>query len=169
MPMQRNRALIAAALAAFATQAPAQYKCTGPSGAISFQQTPCTANARSERLSIQPAQAAAQTRTTPAPSTESADMRIVKTMERDRRIRELTGQISSIENTVAGRSHQMAQEMEALKGQKAYARNNLAGATWEQSISTEMAAVAQKYRAMNEADLGRLPALRAELSKLQEQ
>lgn len=161
----------ACALLACATQAHAQYKCTGPGGSISFQQTPCASSAKSERLAIQPPPTPTRQPQAAPPNapTESADMRIVKTMERDRRVRELTEQISRIENTVAGRSSQMTHEMEQLKNQKAYAKNNLAGATWEQSISTEMAAVAQKYRAMNEADLGRLPALRAELAKVQEQ
>ena len=41
----------------------------------------------------------------------------------------------------------MTREMDALRAQKARANNNLAGATWEQSLSTEMQAVAARYKA----------------------
>jgi hypothetical protein len=147
----------------------AQYKCTGPSGSVSFQQIPCSSGARSERLVVRSdAGAGAATAVQPASvASESSEIRVLRTLEHDRKTRELSEQIGAIERTVAARGDQMSREMEALKSQKSRANNNLAGATWEQSISTEMAAVAQKYRAMNEADLGRLPALRSELTRLQ--
>ena len=53
---------------------------------------------------------------------------------------------------MANRSEQMSREMDALRAQKARANNNLAGATWEQSLSTEMQAVASRYKVMNVAD-----------------
>jgi len=37
-------------------------------------------------------------------------------------------------------------ELAALRDKKALANNNLAGAAWEQSISTEMSAVVEQYR-----------------------
>jgi hypothetical protein len=37
-------------------------------------------------------------------------------------------------------------KLSALRDKKAFANNNLAGAAWEQSISTEMTAVAEQYR-----------------------
>ncbi len=159
--------MITALLLPMSGGALAQFKCIGAGGAVSFQQVPCASGAKSERLAAQAAPEPRPTNLGATAITESVDVRILKTLERDRRIREMTEQIGGIEAAVASRGAQMSYEMETLRSQKVRAGNNLAGATWEQSISTEMAAVAEKYRTMNEADLGRLPALRNELAKLQ--
>ena len=68
---------------------------------------------------------------------------------------------------MANRSEQMTREMDALRAQKARANNNLAGATWEQSLSTEMQAVASRYKVMNDADQEQIKALRAKVASLQ--
>lgn len=68
---------------------------------------------------------------------------------------------------MANRSEQMTREMDALRAQKARASNNLAGATWEQSLSTEMQAVASRYKVMNDADQEQIKALRAKVAGLQ--
>jgi hypothetical protein len=53
----------------------------------------------------------------------------------------------------------------ALRGNKAFASNNLAGAIWEQSISIEMTAVAAKNKAMNDIDAERAKQLRIDLAE----
>lgn len=90
-------------------------------------------------------------------------------MERDRLIFEKQHQIASLERTVAERNTQMAQEIDQLRQRKSLARNNLAGATWEQSLSSEMQAVTQKYQAINQIDLEQIRVIRAEVSALQSQ
>ena len=55
--------------------------------------------------------------------------------------------------------------MDDLRNRKGYARNNLAGAMWEQSLSTEMQAVASKYAAEIDAKQERIKRLRAELDR----
>ena len=42
--------------------------------------------------------------------------------------------------------------------------DNLAGATWEQWLGTEMQAVVMKYKALNDADPERLKVLRDDLA-----
>ena len=64
--------------------------------------------------------------------------------------------IADLEATIDGRNRRMQDEMAAIQSRKAQAKNNLAGATWEQSLSTEMQAVASKYQALNDADQARL-------------
>ena len=58
--------------------------------------------------------------------------------------------IRAVSNAQA-RITQLIQERDAklaaLRDKKSYANNNLAGATWEKSISDEMQAVAQRYNA----------------------
>ena len=58
-------------------------------------------------------------------------------------------------------------EINALRGKKQYSRNNLAGATWEQSISTEMQAVSERYRVeINSIDQN-IRMAQAEIDRLQ--
>lgn len=94
---------------------------------------------------------------------KSVDERIWEDMKQDRKVQELELRIGDIEGAINGRNNQMNLEMAAIRERKAYAKNNLAGATWEQSLSTEMQAVASKYKAMNDADFERLKVLRSEL------
>lgn len=67
-------------------------------------------------------------------------------MELDRRQREIAYAIRDSEQEIDGYRAQMDRELAALQYKKSQANNNLAGATWEQSISTEMQAVSEKYR-----------------------
>lgn len=147
--------------------ATAQYKCVSPSGAVSFQQTPCASTQQQKRLDLKVAPAPAPSAASGAPAGDGAsagtvEQRMVRKMERDRKLLELDREIARTELTMNNRNAQMAGEMEALRSRKALARNNLAGATLEQSISTEMQAVAAKYKAMNDVDIERLKQLRAQ-------
>lgn len=47
-------------------------------------------------------------------------------------------------------------KIEVLRRKKAYAMNNMAGATWEQSISAEMSAIAEQYRQKIEVEHAKL-------------
>lgn len=60
----------------------------------------------------------------------------------------------------------MRSELAALKRKKGYARNNLAGATWEQSISTEMRSVTEKYQQMIDSEKYDIDALKDEIKEL---
>ena len=81
-------------------------------------------------------------------------------MARERQIREANYEIENLERRIANRSEQMTREMDSLRAQKSRANNNLAGATWEQSLSTEMQAVAARYKVMNDVDQEQIKALR---------
>lgn len=61
---------------------------------------------------------------------------------------------------------QMDLELAELQQKKLNARNNLAGATWEQSISTEMNAVTSRYRSKIDAKVEENKRLSAELASL---
>lgn len=162
--MRASSILSGAILVLITTHAHAIYKCQ-QGGAVSFQEVPCNGG-QGQQIKV---------RSTAAPVPpqvasdlpQSADQKVLKGMERDRRIRELTLDISSMESRIANRSDQMVREMEHLRNQKSRASDNLAGATWEQSLSTEMQAVSSKYKAMNDVDIERLRALRQALSSLQ--
>lgn len=146
----------------------AQYKCTGPDGRVSFQQLPCPASASAQKLTIKPA-AGATVDAGPAaqPASGTSEMQWVRGMERERKIKEQQQRIADAQAIIDRRNRQMQQEMAAIRDQKTLAKNNLAGATWEQSLSTEMQAVAAKYQALNEADQARIRQMQFELEQMQ--
>lgn len=95
-------------------------------------------------------------------------MRMARQMERERLIRDKEFEIAQLGELMVRRSGLMEQELAALRAKKMQANNNLAGATWEQSISTEMSVVVEKYKAQKESDGERLKAMNAELRRLKE-
>lgn len=152
----------------------AQYKCVSPGGGVSFQQVPCAGATKGDKLVIKPAagdapaSTAAPTGGGAAPPRENVDIRMVREMERERKIRTLRDDIAHAERATLVRAGQMEAELEALRQKKYYARQNLAGATWEQSISTEMTAVTQKHQNLNAIEVERIKAMRAELSRMEQ-
>lgn len=93
---------------------------------------------------------------------------MARQMERERLIREKEFEIAQLGELMARRTGLMEQELAALRIKKMQANNNLAGATWEQSISTEMSVVVEKYKVQNETDGERLKVMSAELRRLKE-
>jgi len=61
------------------------------------------------------------------------------------RRRQLTNEIEFKERHIESVRNEMNAELEFLRAKKSRASNNLAGATWEQSISYEMSAVVSTY------------------------
>jgi len=154
--------------------ASAQYKCVDAAGRVSFQQTPCAAQEKQQPLTLRsgaPTQPVAPTVSPagagPAPPTDqaaSADQRMLRKMQSERRVIDLERAVQAVEFNIANRNVQMQNEFAALRSLKAGANNNLAGATYAQSLSTEMEAVTSKYKALNDVDQERLKMLRADLA-----
>jgi TolA-binding protein len=130
---------------------------------------PCPSSASGQKLEVKPAMGAGPAVAPPAASVTgvAAEMQWVHRMERERKLKEQRQRISDLEGAIDERNRRMQDEMAAIQNRKAQAKNNLAGATWEQSLSTEMQAVAAKYQALNDADQARLTQLRAELEQMQ--
>lgn len=151
--------------------AQAQFKCVGPGGTVSFQQMPCASSHKGQSLQLRDA------RPQPVPEVDPGgapkkpkllpDEIIVQRMQRERRLRELDQEIESLEKDLAWRSGAMERELSVLQTRRQSAMNNLAGATLEQSISTEMLAVAQKHQALSGITNERLKMLRTERAGLQ--
>ena len=158
--MQRKLAIVMGL--AFATTASAQFKCVASGGAISFQQAPCSNAAGQTKITVRvnggdaPAAPAAR-------ASEAPYERQLTAMARERKTRELTYEIQRLEDGIASRNQQMTADLDALRHKKSFARNNLAGATFEQSVSTEMQAITQKYKTLNDVDVERLKQIRTEL------
>ena len=174
------RGIFSTALTSLALVSPvahAVYKCQ-VNGTTTYQAQPCSgASKPSQQMDIRTGSPAVTqgsvkpevpsgSQKSPS-STAGAEKQAVEQMARDRQIREANYEIENLERRIANRSEQITREMDALRAQKARASNNLAGATWEQSLSTEMQAVASRYKVMNDADQEQIKALRAKVAGLQ--
>lgn len=147
-------AVIAAAAATLSTgTAHAQvFKCKDANGTTVFASQPCGAGAQA--IDVRPASGAARTpplatTTAPASSTaigESAAPRSLTQRADDAaRRRILDDDIYRKQRELNALQEELSARQAQLREKKRHAANNLAGATWEQSISDEMQAVAAEY------------------------
>jgi len=74
--------------------------------------------------------------------------------------------IEASEKDIAALQAAMDAEISTLRARKRLANNNLAGATWEQSISSEMQALSERYRIKIDLARDRLTQLRKERATL---
>lgn len=91
----------------------------------------------------------------PARDEQAAREAKLAQMAKERRIRDLEYELRNAE-----RAHD--EELDRLRQRKTWANNNLAGATWEGSISQEMQAATAKHNARIDALRRDLAALRAQ-------
>lgn len=132
-------------------------RCTGPDGRTTYQETPCSTDSKSQALRIAPAPvapAAARVPSTapalatglpmtPTPMTEAQKLEAqIAALRREGRKRSLEDTL--LPNAMRARDagqRQCDAQLAAIRNRKLSANNNLAGATYEQSLSQEMSAV----------------------------
>lgn len=134
--------------------------CTDAEGKKTFQAMPCAGSVSSE---VRTYEAAPATGDSYRPSTGSA---VYQQMRSDNRRAQLKRDIRKSEQQIEKYQAQMQSELAALRSKKRYAANNQAGATWEQSISTEMQAVTAKYTSLMDVERDNLTMIRQELAGL---
>jgi hypothetical protein len=133
------------------------YQCKDAKGRSVFSQTPCGKDATKKTI-----QGPAELGTV-IPDGDPAK-RLIYSNER----RELDRKIASQKRYISGLQSSMDRDLAGLRAKKSQANNNLAGAQWEQSISTEMQAVTERYRSkisIAENQLDRLLTESAELGE----
>lgn len=152
-------------------------KCAGPGGGVVFQDAPCAG--KGETLTVRPASGTAP-KVQPAdaaggdvshsskPLTEAQRIeRQVAASQQDRRKQELEVRlVPDAEGAILRHRATCDRDMKALQAKKTLANNNLAGATWEGSISGEMTALATTCDTRNRELREDAAALRAECQKL---
>lgn len=164
--------IIFAALATIsvAVQAQDAYKCKTAAGYV-YQDSPCRVAAPA-KPPVATEVSAPTVKAEPVPpggETEShvdRQKRLVDAMAKDRKRSDLRYQIAGAERDIDALVASMNNELAVLRAQKSTANNNLAGATWEQSISTEMQAVTNRYQIQIDAARAQLVVLRAELAEI---
>jgi len=124
------------------------YKCK-IDGKTVFSDQPCSADAKP--IDVRPAMGSGEPSSeffqpSAAPINSSNNPQaVVERMELDRARRTLEREISDRRSQINAEQAAMDRELGTLRQQKLRARNNLAGATWEKSISEEMNAVVARY------------------------
>lgn len=152
-----RRVLVAAIVFGLALPGQAEmYKCKA-GGRTVYQQEPCAAGAAQATLAAPDAVSEDAARASRARFETDNAARLVAT-----RLKSIDEQIAYNQNRIADYEATMDSELAALRAKKSQARNNLAGATWEQSISTEMEAVAANYATKIRIAQDEIEALRKE-------
>jgi hypothetical protein len=145
------------ALLPFSVTFAEMYKCE-EDGKTVFQDRPCRGSGAA--ITVQPASGKAPDVATEGQDSMSRLRANVNEMAVERRKREIAYQIQRLEGDIEGYRRAQDVELARLGNMKALAKNNLAGATWEQSISTEMQAVTEKYRTLTQTARDRISQLR---------
>jgi hypothetical protein len=139
--------------------------CTDAKGQKLFTQDPCPNGQAAEvkRYSV--------SNTTPAPASAS-DNRLstdnpayIKMRDSNRRA-ELERAIKKNEKEISKLQQQLDTELAGLKIKQGQANNNLAGATYQQSLATEMQAVTDRYKLQMQNKQSELDRQREELAGL---
>ncbi|MCG7911909.1 MAG: DUF4124 domain-containing protein [Candidatus Thiodiazotropha taylori] len=135
------------------------YKCLDEHGKPTFSQRPCGDAA--EVISVKP-----QKRSDPTPSSREEHLEQLEAISTRTEIKKLEREITKLKARKRSLTRKMDAELAALRQKKLYARNNLAGATWEESISTEMQAVSNSYKTKIQATQDRINDVNRELDML---
>lgn len=130
-------------------------------GKVVYQAAPCKSG--TQQAVIQPRSDVSEAAAQANREKFLADDKVRQTNNRRARIDDA---ITALARDIDAYQKAMDVELAALQARKAQANNNLAGATWEQSIATEMQAVTAKYKAKIETAQERIKGLRAERERL---
>ncbi len=151
------------------------YRCPSAGGATVYQANPCKggvnkAGVSSGAIAKTEAEPKQAQKTEAEPKPVQSDMERSKAYlsqrEKERKKDDLQAKIARNEEAIRGYQNLMHAEIELLQAKKGLAKNNLAGATWEESLSTEMNALTARYRSEIDIRQEENKVLRAELSKL---
>lgn len=126
------------------------YRCPDAKNRVVIQQTPCVGGSK---LNVRPASGDAPasgdvttepTQTKPATEAERINAR-TEASQRERRKTELENRaVPDADMALAAARRECIAQTEELEGQRGTAKNNLAGATYLQSIATQMQALAMR-------------------------
>jgi len=138
--MQRIILIAAAILAAPVAHAEI-YKCV-VGGKTIFSQQPCAENAQVVKPKVvQPSASAVAEQQGVNESLSAAS----SVMERDRRLTGIARDMAAVDEDIVRIQAARRLDLRRLEASGRLAHNNLAGATWQQSLATEMQAVNARY------------------------
>jgi hypothetical protein len=147
----------------------AVFKCT-ERGVTVFQDAPCT-NGGGE-IRVKPASGHAplsqSVQSQPSVGASNDPVASLKRVQGERRVTEIGYEIKASERRIEDARERMDAEIATARESKRRANNNLAGATWEQSLSAEMQAATSRFQAVADAENVKIKSLKDERTKVSE-
>lgn len=131
------------------------YQCTDERGQTVFSQRPCGGDAKKVEVEV-----------TGSGLSLGGNDGFEKVLSSNEK-RELERRLRSVEAEADSLTDQRNRELAALRQKKALSANNLAGATWEESISTEMQMVADNYNDQIEQLRHQADRIRSRISEIE--
>lgn len=142
------------------------YKCTLPSGKVVFSGDPCQGSQKTEVLNVYvPRSQTSDTASADSPQVDYEQEQ--KGLSHRLKIDSVKLNILKTKRKVDALLDEMDSKITAIKNKKQYAKNNLAGAEWETSLSTEMQAVTSQYNVKVELEREKLKQLNSQLVALE--
>jgi predicted RNase H-like nuclease (RuvC/YqgF family) len=135
------------------------YKCVDEHGKSTFTERPCGDSA--EVVTVNPIKPPDTPRKSVSEYSDTLEAIGTRTD-----IKRLERKIDQLQSKKRSLQRNMDAEMARLKRKKMHANNNLAGATWEESISSEMQSVAESYKTKIQSAQNQINDTRRELSDL---
>jgi hypothetical protein len=164
-------------------QVSALQRCVDKAGKVTYSDQACAPDQQARRVELSGAGSAAPQPAATAAQSASAQDQIPSAQASDDRLKAMKGYLAEVEHArkrdslavdlrnaeraLSNTQSAMDAELAQLRNKKAYANNNLAGATWESSISQEMTAIAQRYDTKIRMAADRVERLRAELAAME--
>ncbi len=154
------------------------YRCPGPNGTSVYQPNPCKGGTYKGSMNSVPASPqtntpTSQTYATPplgqppaVPSDLDRQKAFIASRELQYKKDDIHALISKNDALIRSTQSLMDAEIELLRAKKGLAKNNLAGATWEASLSEEMQAIVSRHKVTIDMKQDENKRLREELSKL---
>lgn len=143
--MRSSSVVLLAVLASGTASATTVYKCIGDNEEVVFAESPCGTDSQRIVIEHQP----------PADSSAPTATEVLQRILADkrpgqihRRLKKIDRETARYESRIRRYRQVMEYELEVLQHRKRLARNNLAGATLENSISREMQVVVDKYQGL---------------------
>lgn len=131
-------------------QATEVYKCKDEKGRLIFSQKPCAKDAEVVKVNTPPAETG-----TNFAGSDFSKFDAKKAKDDNAKA------IANIYKRIDGLRNERDNKINNLKRQQGYARNNLAGATYMQSLATEMQSVTDDYNGRIEMEMKEIESLRA--------
>lgn len=142
------------------------YKCK-VNGVVTFSQTPCGEDSETTEYKTEDTTPTPQSTAKPVAKADPSDSSGKESVDEYIEIRQIKRKISKLEWKKKDLIESRDKEIQALRENKAFANNNLAGSSYLQSLAQEMSAVANTY-AMDIQSIDReLSELRTELRRLE--
>jgi len=160
--------MLLAALASTASAQTSFYKCKDKWGQPIFSQRPCGPDAETGTVSGHQHTGGPEAAAPAPPGASSGASSAWDKVEASNMLREANREIDRREQRVASLEAERDLKIAGLKNKKRYAANNLAGSTWEESISSEMQAVNDQYQSKIDSEQRKIDRLREQADRVAE-